>query len=338
MSESNIYADIVRAVSEGKTVFLETSFQSRGGAIRESMRRTLTDAEAQARELKPTLAESAGAITMTEPFTPPERLVILGCGHIAVPLCDFASKTDFAVAMLDDRASFADPARFPGAKEVRCDSFAEGIAKLELTAADSVVVITRGHRYDRVCLQEILRKTDFFPAYLGMIGSRRRVAELFDLLESEGLDRERLTRICTPIGLKIGASTPEEIAVSILAELISYRRLPEVRRKAVNESDVDFDVIRALAQNAEKRALVTVLSTKGSTPRRAGARMTVDRAGRIAGSIGGGCSEGAVIRDAVDLIGSGRYLVKSIDMTGEVAEDEGMVCGGIMDVLIEDLA
>jgi xanthine dehydrogenase accessory factor len=336
MGTTNIYRNILESVTGGKTVFLETSFSGQEGSLAEGLRRRITGNEEHGDGLKPVCVEHEGEFTLAEPFTPPERLIILGCGHIAVPLCDFASKTGFCVTMLDDRSSFADPARFPGAKEVLCDGFAEGIRKIGITGSDFVVVITRGHRFDHVCLQEILAKKAFFPAYLGMIGSRKRVRELLNVLESEGLDRERLDRICTPIGLKTGAVSPEEIAVSILAELIAYRRLPEFRRNPVNGSDVDFDVIEFLATDAGKKAIVTVLSTKGSTPRRAGAKMTVDRVGRITGSIGGGCSEGAVIRDAIALIGSGRYLVKRIDMTGSVAEDEGMVCGGIMDVLIED--
>jgi len=336
MGIPNIYQEVRQILTGGRTVFLETTVSGLAGDLSEGLRRRIVERTAIGEELKPGWVEQDGASILTEPFTPPERLIVLGCGHIAVPLCDFAAKAGFRVSVLDDRPSFADSTRFPGAEEVLCDGFSEGIRKLGLSGSDFVVAITRGHRFDKLCLQEILKRKDFFPAYLGMIGSRKRVRELLNLLENEGLDRARLERICTPIGLKIGAVSPEEIAVSILAELIAYRRLPELRRNPVNGSDIDFDVIEFLADDRENRAVVTVLSTKGSTPRRAGAKMTVDRAGRITGSIGGGCSEGAVIREAIALIGSGRYLVKRIDMTGSVAEDEGMVCGGIMDVLIED--
>jgi len=336
MGTRTIYQEIRTRVEGGATLFLETSFRGQEGSLVEGLHRRILEGQAIGQELMPVCREQGGESTLLEPFTPPERLIVLGCGHIAVPLCDFASKAGFSVTVLDDRSSFAAPDRFPGAKGVLCDDFSEGIRKLGVTGSDFVVVITRGHRFDQVCLQEVLQQKAFFPAYLGMIGSKRRVRDLLGILEEDGLDRERLDRICTPIGLKIGASSPEEIAVSILAELIAYRRLPELQRNPVNGSDVDFEVIGVLAEDVGQKAVVTVLSTKGSTPRRAGAKMSVDRSGRITGSIGGGCSEGAVIRDALDLIGSGRYLVKRIDMTGSVAEDEGMVCGGIMDVLIED--
>jgi xanthine dehydrogenase accessory factor len=95
-------------------------------------------------------------------------------------------------------------------------------------------------------------------------------------------------------------------------------------------------MVRYLAENHEPKAIVTVLETKGSTPRGAGAKMAVDPRGRITGTIGGGCAEGTIIREAIDLIGTGRYKIMRVDMTGEVAESEGMVCGGIMEVLIED--
>ena len=146
-----------------------------------------------------------------------------------------------------------------------------------------------------------------------------------------------MDRICTPIGLNIGAVTPQEIAVSILAELITYRRMPEhTAVRPCNDSDLTLDMIRYLANDESPKAIVTVIETKGSTPRGAGAKMTVSPRGEIVGTIGGGCSEGSVIRDAIDIIGTGTYRVCEIDMTGEVAEEEGMVCGGTMKVLIED--
>ena len=159
------------------------------------------------------------------------------------------------------------------------------------------------------------------------------------MLLAEGCPKEYMDRISTPIGLDIGAVTPGEIAISILAELVAYKRLPEHSRDGVrccNDSDVELSVIKYLAENHNPKAIVTVIETKGSTPREAGAKMAVSPRGEVTGSIGGGCSEGAVIRDAVDIIGTGRYMVVDIDLTGEVAESDGMVCGGTMKVLVED--
>lgn len=274
---------------------------------------------------------------MGEPFSPPERLIVLGAGHIAVPVCDFAAKSGFEVYVCDDRPAFANTARFPLAREVLCDSFESCIDRLRLTRYDYVVVITRGHVHDADCLRKIFKGTQ--PAYLGLIGSRRRVRGLFEMLVEEGYPKEYMDRICTPIGLDIGAVTPGEIAISILAELVAYKRLPKHSNDGIrccNDSDVELSVIKYLAENREPKAIVTVIETKGSTPREAGAKMAVSPLAAVTGSIGGGCSEGAVIRDAVRIIGTGRYKIVDIDLTGEVAESDGMVCGGTMRVLVED--
>ena len=202
-----------------------------------------------------------------------------------------------------------------------------------------MVIITRGHRHDQACLKKLLPGTE--PYYTGMIGSRRRVAAVKDELIEQGYNAERLQRVHSPIGLSIGAVTPEEIAVSISAELISCKRLKREdlpgEARYTNRSDVDISVLRALAAEKDKpKSIVTVISSKGSVPRGAGAKMLVYPDGRIAGSIGGGCSEAAVISDARQIIGTGEFLLKTVDMTGDAAESEGMVCGGIMQVLIED--
>ena len=218
---------------------------------------------------------------------------------------------------------------------VTMDSFENAINKLHITPYDFVVVITRGHRHDANCLRALFQQRE--PAYLGMIGSRRRVRGLLDMLKEEGLDEERLGRICTPIGLAIGAVSPAEIAISILSQVIEYKRLHGGMNRAINTSDLDLSVVEQLMQVQEPVALVTVVETKGSTPRGMGAMMYVYPDGRIVGSIGGGCSEAAILRDALDIIGTGTYKVIDIDMTGDVAESEGMVCGGIMKVLVEDI-
>ena len=158
------------------------------------------------------------------------------------------------------------------------------------------------------------------------------------MLREEGYDQERLAGICTPIGLNIGAVTPGEIAISILAEVIAHKRLPEygdLSRYCI-DSDLELSTLEYLAENREPKAIVTVIETKGSTPRGTGAKMAVSPLGQVTGSIGGGCSEAAVIRDAIAIIGTGRYKLMDIDLTGEVAESDGMVCGGTMKVLIED--
>ena len=338
---ANYYQEILTSLSENRAVSLETVIRDEKGSIAEGLCRRLipvtpvTDLKGRC-FARVTAEETECGLVVREPVLPQERLIVLGAGHIALPVCEFGAKCGFTVCVLDDRPDFANRARFPLAAEVICDSFENGIAKLKVTPFDYVVVITRGHRHDADCLRALLPGT--MPAYLGMIGSRRRTKGLLEMLRDEGFDEDRLARICTPIGLNIGAVTPGEIAISILSEVVAYKRLPEHGdpNRCCNDSDVELSTLRYLAENHDPKAIVTVIGTKGSTPRGAGAKMAVSPLGKVTGSIGGGCSEAAVIQDAVRIIGTGRYQIVDIDLTGEVAESDGMVCGGTMKVLVED--
>lgn len=337
MSVRDSYYFALLEVHNGRPVAVETRFKGQEGELTQLSRTVCRCKPNEEGILCPTLGydEEESANLYTDPLTPQERLIILGGGHIAMPLCEFAAKCDFKITVVDDRPSFANTERFPLAEKVICDSFENAIASLRLTPYDFVVVITRGHRNDADCLRALFKLRE--PAYLGMIGSRRRVRGVMDMLREEGLDEERLGKICSPIGLAIGAVSPAEISISILSQVIEYKRQKSGGNRLLNQSDLDLPVVEQLMKVEEPVALVTVIETKGSTPRGAGAMMYLNAAGQIVGSIGGGCSEGAVIRDALDIIGTGRYKVVDIDMTGEVAESEGMVCGGTMKVLVEDI-
>jgi xanthine dehydrogenase accessory factor len=148
------------------------------------------------------------------------KLLICGAGHIALSLARFAREVGFSVTVLDDRPDFADPSRFPGC-EVVAEEFVGALRRLPLDPSTYVVVITRGHEHDTECLAEVLPKE---TAYVGVIGSRRRVRFVLELLAREGFSPEQLERIFSPIGLPIGAESPEEIALCIAAELVSVRR------------------------------------------------------------------------------------------------------------------
>lgn len=275
----------------------------------------------------------------TRRFQPRERLILLGGGHIALPLCTIASMLGFSVVVVDDRPTFANHPRFPEADQVICETFPKAIAQLEIREGDYVAVITRGHRYDADCLREILAGT--MPYYLGMIGSRRRTVALLDLLEQEGFSREKLDKICTPIGIPIGALTTKEIAVSIVAEMIQYRRVDTKRRShatLLTNEDIDRELLRFIAEDEIPKALLLVYETSGSTPVKSGSYMAVDQMFRQKGTIGGGCSENAVLRDAFHLIGTGEQKTVTINMSNDVAAEEGMVCGGQMKVLLADLS
>jgi len=158
---------------------------------------------------------------LIEPPTTVVRLLILGAGHIALPLATMAKILGYEVTVVDDRPSFANSVRFSTADTVICNDFEHAIEGITINAQTFVVIITRGHRYDKVCLQKVIHQP---ASYIGMIGSRKRVKALIAELEEEGVPSELLQKLYSPIGLKIGAETPEEIAVSILGELIKVQR------------------------------------------------------------------------------------------------------------------
>ncbi len=268
-----------------------------------------------------------------EPFFKQERLIILGAGHLAVPLSMMAKMIGFYVVVIDDRADFADPKRFPCADEVICNSFFDGINAVKPGTTDYVVIVTRGHAHDGECLETLMKYPE--PVYTGLIGSRKRVSVLFDSFPKEGQVRERLNRIHTPIGLNIGAKTIEEIDIAIMAEIIKVRRVDSVTNSLVDRGDHDMQVLSELSKIKHPCAIATILKDEGSTPRAAGAVMAVFVDGTIIGSIGGGCVEGSVILKAKQLINTGSYEIVDVTLDGESAMAEGMVCGGRLKVLIE---
>ena len=336
----NIYRKVLETMESSNSIAIETVFRGTAGSLKEDMQRTLKEAEPAADSDGHMRAgvlcrEENGSTVLCEPVFPPERLVILGGGHVALQLCEMASKCEFRTTVCDDRPEFADRRRFAAAEDVMCGPFEDCLRSLRITPFDYVVILTRGHAHDGDCLRAILSGTE--PAYTGMIGSRRKVSGLLDELRKEGFRKEKLDRICAPIGLRIGAVTPQEIAVSIMAQLIAYRRMPEhANGRVCRDTDLTPEIIRYLAEETGPKAVATVIETRGSTPRRAGAKMAVTAEGKIIGTIGGGGGEAAVIREAGKMIGTGMYRVCFVDMTGQVAEREGMVCGGSMKVLIED--
>lgn len=170
------------------------------------------------------LASVGESLTFVEPVGLLRRLVIVGAGHIARPLCEMAALAGYEVQVLDDRADYAKAQYFPSASQVVAGEYADALPGLIGPGPTSVVLVTRGHRHDQECLRLIV---DHSWEYLGMIGSQRRVDAVFQDLVSEGVSKERLAQVCAPIGLEIGAQTPGEIAVCILAQMIQRRRMPQ---------------------------------------------------------------------------------------------------------------
>ena len=158
----------------------------------------------------------------TMPTLPRVRLIIVGAGHVGQAVAELAARADFDLLVVDDRADYANPARFPAGTQFAVGPFGEILPTLGVAASDFALVVTRGHGHD----QEALSHLAPTPAsYVGMIGSRRKIRLIFDDLQAHGLDPDALARVSAPVGLRIGSRTVFEIAVSIVAELIARRNV-----------------------------------------------------------------------------------------------------------------
>ena len=159
-----------------------------------------------------------------EPVLPPALLYIFGAGHVSVNLYQVAKNAGFEVIVVDDREAYANRERFPEAREVYAEDFEQVMSRLSPNESSYIVIVTRGHRDD----MRVLRWAIKTPArYIGMIGSKRKTIAIFKELQNEGLPAHLFEHVHAPVGLDIGAITPEEIAVAITAELIAVRRHAE---------------------------------------------------------------------------------------------------------------
>ena len=196
-----------------------------------------------------TVAWSGGETTLfVEAHRAPERLVVVGAGHIAVPLAALGVELGFDVIVLDDREEFATAERFHPSARVRRARFDDDpFADVAIDDRTYVALVTRGHRWDFDCLRRLLARPAR-PRYIGMIGSRRRVRAALSALVEAGVARSELAAVHAPIGLDVGAETPAEIAVSIAAELIAVRRGVAAPTLAERERVVDR-LLRETAQD-----------------------------------------------------------------------------------------
>jgi xanthine dehydrogenase accessory factor len=191
-------------------------------------------------DLNDDLAEESGLIcgghmeVYIEPVEPSPHLYIVGAGHISLFLARFASEAGFRLHVVDDREKYANADRFPAA-EIVVDSIPGWLGRADLRPGGYAVIVTRGHRHDLDALRVLCTRE---LRYLGMIGSRAKVKQVFGTLLTEGVPAETLARVHAPIGLDLGGVTPAEIAVSILAELIAVRsgRIDDPRVRALSLS------------------------------------------------------------------------------------------------------
>ncbi|HSF15383.1 MAG TPA: XdhC/CoxI family protein [Vicinamibacteria bacterium] len=155
-----------------------------------------------------------------EPVLPPPRLYVIGAGHVAMPVAQIAKIAGFEVVVLDDRVKYANEERFPDADIVKAGPISQLAREFSYGDNAYVVIVTRGHKEDEEALRVFIEED---TAYIGLIGSVSKIEKIFHRLERDGVSRERLDRVHSPMGLDLGGSTPGEIAVSIVSELISVR-------------------------------------------------------------------------------------------------------------------
>jgi len=256
---TDIYQEIVRIKAEGEEAALVTIVLATGSTPREEGAKMLVRAdgsilgtigggslEAQVVEeavkvikqgkpkrlhfaLTAKEAEEVGMVcggeleVFIEPILTPPTLYLFGGGHISLPLAKMGKLLGFKIAVIDDRAEFANPDRFPEADVVLAGDFAKSFPKLKIDKSSYIVIVTRGHQHDELVLEWAAGT----PAkYVGMIGSKNKIKIVFSHLLAKGITNQQLDRVHAPIGLEINAQTPEEIAISILAEIVKVHRSP----------------------------------------------------------------------------------------------------------------
>ena len=251
---------------------------------------------------------------LTEDIQMEPHLVLFGCGHVGKALYDLAVLQDMKVTVLDCREDFLTAERFPKAERI-AGPYEELLSRDYGFTAPYYCIFTHGHRYDEDCLLYALRHPH---SYIGMIGSKAKVAHCLESIKAKGITDDMLSKLHSPIGLSINAVTPEEIAISIMAQIISVFRFT---RKVIT---VDANVIRMASQ--EKGIMVRIVEKSGSAPRSVGSMMFVTE-NDMTGTIGGGSIEIHAIDKAREMMKTGQpFLLEKHTLTGN--EPLGMICGG----------
>lgn len=178
-------------------------------------------------ELTETDAENEGLVCggsveiFVEPILPEPRIILMGAGHVAQAIAEAAHRVGFQMAVLDDRETFASTERFPHAQELVVAPFERSLDETTVTENSFILIVTRGHRFDQLALEKSIQTR---ARYVGLVGSRRKIQLIAENLLHKGHPVESFQKVYSPIGLEIGSETPEEIAISVVAELIALRK------------------------------------------------------------------------------------------------------------------
>ena len=274
------------------------------------------------------ILEVTGVPVFAERFGSAPQLIVCGGGHVGASVVRLAKLLGLPVCALEDRPEFAEELRQAGADSVLCAPFEEGLAQLAGGQEAYFVVVTRAHSYDLTCLKAILQKPF---AYAGMMGSRSRSALVRSQLTEAGLPQEKIDLLHAPIGLSIGAKTAQEIALSIVAEVVSVKSKHQ-------QTEGFLPALReAMAEMNAPAVLCTIVARHGSTPREVGSKMLVLSDGSCVGSVGGGIMEYRTRQLALQLLEEDSTDCRLAAFTTEGDHDEAAIaaCGGSMKIFLQ---
>jgi len=255
------------------------------------------------------------------------RLVICGAGHVSLCVIRLGVMLGYEVTVIEDREEFAGKARTAGAQQVICKPFGEALDGITGDPATAFVVMTREHVYDVECLRRILKKN---YAYVGMMGSRSRSQNVREQLLDEGYEVRKVNEAHMPIGLPIGSRTPEEIAVSVMAQII----------QVVNTADPGEDFPAGLPEElaaiereeGNRGVLAMIVAKSGEAPRRPGTKMLLREDGSFLGTVGGGYAEAVILETARKMLreGTPQNTLVQVSMKKGI-----MYCGGEIEVFLQ---
>ena len=268
--------------------------------------------------------ELDGTRVFVERFGAVPQIVVCGGGHVAASVVRLAKLLGLPVLAMEDRTEYAQDLRDSGADTVLCLPFAQALEQVPGGAETYFVVVTRAHAFDVACLEQILQKP---AAYVGMMGSRGRAALVRRQLLEAGADAARVEAVQAPIGLAIGAKTAEEIALSILAQIVEVKN---ARPQTEGFAPALLAAMEQAAQNGQPAVLATIIARHGST-------MLLLPDGTTVGSVGGGIMEYRTRQAAAEMLAGHTASVQTVTFSADGKNEDAAVaaCGGSMELLLE---
>ena len=255
------------------------------------------------------------------------ELIVCGAGHVGAACIRAASYLDMHITCIDDREDYAELARRMGADTVICGDYSAELKKIKGGENVYFLCMTRTHVLDELCLEQILLKPH---AYIGMLGASGKIRKIRSDLVEKGYSGELFDTVHSPVGLDISANTPEEIAIAVMAEIISVKNTGKIITNAFDHEQLD-----AIASDTGNPLLLTVIRKHLTAPRDPGTKMVVMSSGEKWGTIGGGAAEAEALKIAREHMDDPGFVTEIVRVGDIETADNGMICGGVVDVLFE---